>query len=219
VRPPLRVGILASGEGTTFDGVADAIASEPDRVRIVLLLSDRAGAPVLERARRRGIPAVVVAPAGRAKNDWADELTTELVAHGADVVVLAGFLGILPAPWVERWRGRAMNLHPSLLPRYGGRGMHGRRIHEAVLAAGERETGATLHLVTLDVDGGPAVAQERLSIVPGDTPDTLRERLHPVEVGLLERTLRRFADGELPLPYPGGVDRARDERRVDAGRP
>lgn len=218
MRLPLRVGILASGEGTTFDGLAAALAPEPERVRLVLLLSDRAGAPVLERAERRGIPTAVVAPSDGGDTAWAERITTELLAREVDLVVLAGFLAILPAPWVERWRGRAMNLHPSLLPRYGGRGMHGRRIHEAVLAAGDRETGATVHLVTGTVDGGPPVAQERLPVRPDDTPETLRERLRPVEVELLAATLRRFADGALPLPYPGGDDRARDGRRADVGR-
>jgi phosphoribosylglycinamide formyltransferase 1 len=108
-----------------------------------------------------------------------------------------------------------MNLHPSLLPRYGGRGMYGRRVHEAVLAARERETGATVHLVTGAVDAGPSIAQARLPVRPGDTPESLRERLRPVEVALLAATLRRFADGELPLPYPGGDVRAPERATPD----
>ena len=114
----------------------------------------------------------------------------------------AGFLTILPDDWVVRWRGRAINLHPSLLPKYGGRGLYGPRVHRAVLAAGEAETGATVHLVTEEVDRGPTIAQARLAVLPGDTPATLRARLHPVEVELLATTLRRFAEGTLPLPYP-----------------
>jgi phosphoribosylglycinamide formyltransferase 1 len=205
--PVLRVAVLASGEGTTLEGLATALAAEPGPVEIALVVSNRPGARVLERARRLGLPTVVVERAGDLEA-WASRLTAELDAHGTQLVVLAGFLAILPPSWVERWRGRAINLHPSLLPRYGGRGMYGLRVHAAVLAAGERETGATVHLVTGAIDGGPPIAQERLPIRPGETPEELRDRMRPVEVGLLARTVRRFADGTLPLPYPGGTERA-----------
>jgi phosphoribosylglycinamide formyltransferase-1 len=214
MRPALRVAVLASGEGTTFEGLAESLRSEPDRVRIVLLLSDRPGARALDRARAHGVPTAVVPAEGVPPSNWSERVTAELVAHEVDLVVLAGFLTILPPSWVTRWRGRAVNLHPSLLPRYGGRGMHGRRVHEAVLAAGDTETGVTVHLVTGLVDGGPTVAQERIAVVPGETADSLRDRLRPVEVALLATTLRRFADGELPLPYPGRDDLARDDRRA-----
>ncbi|MGI0155749.1 MAG: phosphoribosylglycinamide formyltransferase, partial [Thermoplasmata archaeon] len=204
--PPLRVGVLASGEGTTFEGLARALASDRAVAEIVVLLSDRPSVRALEIARARDIPTVVVPRDGANERRWSDRVSAELAARRVDLVVLAGFLSILPPPWVDRWRGRAVNLHPSLLPRYGGRGMHGRRVHEAVLAAGEEESGVTVHLVTGTVDGGPPVAQERVPVCPGDTPVSLRERLRPVEVALLAATVRRFATGALPLPYPGGED-------------
>ena len=168
--------------------------------------------PALERAQRRGLPTSVVLRQGTDAEAWGSRLTSELTAHRVEVVVLAGFLSILPPSWVERWRGRAINIHPSLLPRHGGRGLYGLRVHEAVLAAGDRETGATVHLVTGTIDSGPEIAQARLPVLPGDTPETLRDRLRPVEVALLAATVRRFADGTLPLPYSGGEDRARDGR-------
>ncbi|MGI0072059.1 MAG: phosphoribosylglycinamide formyltransferase [Thermoplasmata archaeon] len=214
----LRVGVLASGEGTTAEGLAVALAIPPEEARIALVVVDRPGAAVLDRVRARGLETVVLPAHGRDRNEWARAVTAELARHGVDLVVLAGFLSILPSEWVEHWRGRAVNLHPSLLPRYGGKGMYGRRVHEAVLAAGERETGATVHLVTGAVDGGPVVAQARLPILAGDTPETLRERLRPVEVELLATTVRRFARGALPLPYPGGDDPARDARAAPARR-
>ncbi len=209
---PLRLGLLVSGEGTTLDGLAEALVSETATVRIAVVIADRAGTRALERAARRGLPTAVVVNSGTEPDVWGERLSAELTAHGVDLVVLAGFLSILPPGWVDRWRGRAVNVHPSLLPRHGGRGMHGRRVHEAVLAAGDRETGATVHLVTGTVDGGPSIAQERVAVLPADTVDTLRERLRPVEVALLASTLRRFAEGTLPLPYPGGDDRARERR-------
>ncbi len=214
---PLCVVVLVSGEGTTVDGLADAIAPDAERVVIGAVIADRPDARALERARRRGLATSVVPVDPDGSPAWAERLTAAIASYGADVVVLAGFLSILPANWIERWRGRALNLHPSLLPRYGGRGMYGRRVHAAVLSAGERETGATVHLVTGAVDGGPAVAQARVPVLPGDTPETLRDRLRPVEVELLAATLRRFADGTLPLPYTSAADRPR-ERATPARR-
>ena len=199
---PLPIAVLVSGQGTTLDGLADEIEAGRLPANVVVVVSDRPNAPAIDKARRRGYPTVLLATRGLAPETWAANLTSELDAHGAELVVLAGFLRVLPTAWVERWRGRAINLHPSLLPRYGGPGMWGHHVHEAVLSAKEAETGVTVHLVTSDVDAGPSIAQERVPVLPGDTPDSLRERLHPVEVRLLADTIRRFAEKELPLPYP-----------------
>jgi phosphoribosylglycinamide formyltransferase 1 len=208
----LPIGVLVSGEGTTLDGLAELVAGDHLPARIALVVADRPGAGAIERARARGLPTIVLPARGAVPDAWATRLTAELVNQGVELVVLAGFLSILPPLFVERWHGRAINLHPALLPRYGGRGMYGARVHRAVLDAGDAETGATVHLVTGDVDGGPVLAQEKIPIEPGDTPETLRDRLHPIEVALLAATIRRFADGSLPLPYPGSDVRAERER-------
>jgi len=210
----LTIAVLVSGEGTTLDAIADLAGGGHLPVQIALVVADRPHAPAIEKARRRGLATVVLPSRGLAPDAWAQRLTAALRERGVELVVNAGFLTILPPRWVAEWRGRAINLHPSLLPRHGGRGFYGHRVHEAVLAAGERETGATVHLVTDDVDRGPTIAQARLAVLAGDTPDSLRARLHPVEVDLLATTLRRFADGSLPLPYPGGrpVPEGRGER-------
>ena len=200
----LTIGVLVSGEGTTLDAIADLAGGGHLPVQIALVVADRPHAPAIEKARRRGIPTLVLPTRGVPAGTWAGKLTAELHARAVELVVQAGFLTILPPAWVAEWRGRAINLHPSLLPRHGGRGFYGHRVHEAVLAAGERETGATVHLVTEEVDGGPTIAQAPLPVLPGDTPASLRARLHPVEVELLAETLRRFADGSLPLPYSAG---------------
>jgi phosphoribosylglycinamide formyltransferase 1 len=202
VARPLTVAVLVSGEGTTMDALAENVAGGHLPIRIALVVADRQGAPAIERARRRGLPTLVLPSRGAPPDAWAERLTSELRARGVELVVLAGFLTILPASWVRAWRGRAINLHPSLLPRHAGPGFYGMRVHEAVLAHRDSETGATVHLVTGEVDAGPTIAQARLPVLPDDTPASLRARLHPVEVDLLARTLRNFADGTLPLPYP-----------------
>lgn len=198
----LPIGVLVSGEGTTLDAIAELAGGGHLAVRIVLVVSDRPHAPAIEKARRRGLPTLVLPSRGLPPDAWARQLTSELTERGVELVVLAGFLTILPASWVASWKGRAINLHPALLPLHGGPGFYGMRVHQAVLAAGERETGATVHLVTAEVDRGPTIAQQRLEVLPDDTPQSLRARLHPVEVELLASTLRRFADGSLPLPFP-----------------
>lgn len=198
---PISIAILASGEGTTLEGIAAGIADREIPVRIVLVVSDRDGAPLVERAHRAGLPVQVLSSRNREREEWGRELSRLLHTQGVELVVLAGFLAILPPTWVEEWRGRAINLHPSLLPRHGGRGMHGLKVHASVLAAGERETGATVHIVTNDVDGGPILGEERMEVRPGDTPESLRERLRPLEIRLMVETIHRFAGGELPLPY------------------
>ncbi len=214
----LAIGILASGEGTVLDGLAELALGEHLPARIALVVSDRPGARAVERARQRGLPTLVLPPQGHVREAWAMQLTQELLDQGVELVVLAGFLSILPPDWVERWRGRAVNVHPSLLPRYGGPGMYGERVHAAVLAAGERETGVTVHLVSSDIDAGPPLAQERVPIEPDDTAASLRERLRPVEIALLAATIRRFADGSLPLPYsaPPSAPAERDRRDARA---
>ena len=198
----LNVGFLVSGEGTTLDALAELAAGGHLPVHIALVVSDRPHAPAIEKARRRGLPTLVLPSRGVEPELWAQRLTSELTARGVELVVLAGFLTILPPSWAASWRGRAVNIHPSLLPLHGGRGYYGRKVHEAVLSSGDRQTGATVHLVTPDVDRGPTIAQERIEVHPGDTPESLRGRLHPIEVELLAATLQRFADGSLPLPYP-----------------
>jgi phosphoribosylglycinamide formyltransferase-1 len=199
---PLPIAVLVSGEGTTLDALAELAANGSLPARIVLVLANRSGIGALEKAARRGLPSVVAVSREVPADAWCERVTAELESRGAELVVLAGFLKILPPSWIERWKGRVINIHPALLPRYGGPGMYGAHVHEAVLAAGDPETGATVHLVTEAVDGGPILAQQRIPVLPGDTPESLRARIHPVEVALLADTIRRFADGSLPLPYP-----------------
>ncbi len=198
----LPLGVLVSGEGTTLDAIAELASGGHLPVQIALVVADRPHVPAIEKARQRGLPTLVLPTRGSPPEVWAQRLTHELQERGVELVVLAGFLTILPPAWTSTWRGRAINLHPSLLPKHGGAGLYGERVHRAVLAAGEPETGATVHLVTAEVDRGPTIAQAPIEVRPDDTPASLRARLHPVEVELLADTLRRFADGELPLPYP-----------------
>ena len=198
----LRVAVFLSGEGTTFESLAEAIAGGHVPARLVLVLSDRPHAPGIERARLHGSATAVRPLAGTSPEEWARDVGALLSDLGVELIVLAGFLAILPQAFVARWRGRIVNVHPSLLPAHGGRGMYGQRVHAAVLEARETESGATIHLVTEHVDTGPILLQDRVPVEPTDTPETLRDRIRPVERRLLLDVVRRFADGEWPLPHP-----------------
>ncbi|MHB8352592.1 MAG: phosphoribosylglycinamide formyltransferase [Thermoplasmata archaeon] len=205
--PRLALGILASGEGLTFEGLA--VASESGRLpaRLAFLLTDRPGAPVLARARAHGTPCLALPRRGLPVADWAEQADQALREAGVQLLVLAGFLSILPGEFLARWSGRAINLHPSLLPKYGGRGFYGPRVLSAALEAGDRETGVTVHLVTGEIDRGTILVQRRLSIEPGEGPTHLHERLRPLELEALVSVIERFADGTFPLPFrPGPPD-------------
>lgn len=198
---PLPVALLVSGAGTTMEALAESMQGGHLPARVALVLADRPHARAIERARHRGLPTEVLPFRGMAEAEWVDRADRILHERGAELIVLAGFLAILPARFLERWAGRVINLHPSLLPKYGGRGFYGTHVLEAILASGDAETGVTVHLVTADVDAGPILEQRRFPIGPGETVEMLRERLRPYEIAALENVIRAFADGELPLPY------------------
>jgi phosphoribosylglycinamide formyltransferase-1 len=198
----LPLAVFLSGEGTTCDALADLAAGGHLSARIALVLSDRPHAPGIERARHRGLPTAVRPLHGSDPQRWSEETDPLLHERGAELVVLAGFLGIVPAEFVRRWRGRIINVHPSLLPLHGGAGMYGAHVHQAVLDGNDRQSGATVHLVTEAIDAGPILLQESIPVLPEDTVTSLRDRLRPVETRLLAETIRRFAEGEWPLPHP-----------------
>lgn len=176
---PLPVAVLASGGGSNLQALLDACATPNAPARVALVVTDRpAGAE--ERARQAG-----VATHRLARHDDAAELLGVLETHGIRFVVLAGYLRLIPAPVVEAYEGRMVNIHPALLPAFGGRGMYGKRVHEAVLASGATVSGATVHLVTREYDRGPILAQWPVPVLAGDTPDTLQQRVLAVEHRLL----------------------------------
>jgi phosphoribosylglycinamide formyltransferase 1 len=184
----LKVGVLGSTRGTALQGVLDAVASGELDVEIVLVASDKAQAPILARAEGCGIRAEFFDPAGL-KREAYDEIVSEALRNaGAELVLLIGYMRIVSAGFVEQWRGRLLNVHPSLLPAFGG--MTDKNVHGAVLAAGVGETGCTIHHVTEEVDGGPIVLQKRCPVLPDDTVDTLKDRVQALEQAAFIDVLR-----------------------------
>ena len=188
--PPVRLAILASGGGSNLQAIIDHFDAlgELRAAEVVLVASNRAGAGALARARARNIPAAVIAnPAD------GPALVKVLESHRVDCIALAGYLKLVPREVTARWRGRIVNIHPALLPKFGGAGMYGRRVHEAVIAAGETESGATVHQVDDAYDRGAIIAQESVPVEPGDTPDSLAARVLTAEHRLYPRTLHALA--------------------------
>jgi phosphoribosylglycinamide formyltransferase 1 len=178
---PVRVAVLVSGGGTNLQALLDALHDSPI-ARVARVISNRPDAGALERARRAGVPTTVL----RDANDPA-ELQSALA--GAQLVVLAGYLKLVHSSVVARFRGRMINIHPALLPAFGGPGMYGHRVHEAVLASGAKESGATVHFVDEAFDRGAIIAQEKVPVQTGDTAETLAARVLEAEHRLLPKVV------------------------------
>jgi formyltetrahydrofolate-dependent phosphoribosylglycinamide formyltransferase len=196
----MRIAVAISGRGSNLEALLDALGPGA-RAQVALVLSDRAEAAGLDRARDRGIPAETLShPAD------GDEWLRLLWRFRIDLVVLAGYVKLVPAPVIAAYRGRIINIHPALLPAFGGKGMYGRRVHQAVLDSGARESGATVHLVDEVYDRGAVLAQVRVPVLPGDTADTLAERVLAVEHRLLPTAVLAAAKAGRPVPLPDVVE-------------
>lgn len=173
-----RIAVLVSGGGTNLEALLNAQeAGKLPHGEIVLVLSSAEGAYALERARNHGVPGFAVPRRGAGQASFEAALLQKLAEHEIDVIVLAGFLSILSEDFVRRWPDRIINVHPSLIPAFCGKGMYGLRVHEAALERGVRVTGATVHLVNEIPDGGRILLQRAVEVLPGDTPETLQRRV------------------------------------------
>ena len=196
----MRVAVAVSGRGSNLEALLRALGPDAP-ARVVLVLTNRTEAPALGVAAAHGVPADLL-------GDPADstEWLTRLERHRVDLIVLAGYLKLVPAPVIARYRDRIINIHPALLPAHGGMGMYGRRVHEAVLAGGDRESGATVHLVDEVYDRGPILAQSRVPVLPGDSADRLAARVLEVEHRLLPAVVLAAAVAGRPVPLPEPVE-------------
>lgn len=192
--PTLRIGVLISGGGTTLENLIACIRGRRTRgVEIGLVVSSRAAVRGVEIARQAGLPTVIVRPRDYPTPDAFDASVADVLdQHAVQLVVMGGFLALWRFP--PRYNQRVINIHPALLPKYGGRGMYGHHVHAAVLAAGERESGCTVHLVDHEYDHGPIVAQARVPVQSGDTPDTLAARVGQAERELYPQVIQSVAD-------------------------
>ena len=189
----INLAVFASGGGTNCENIIRYFKGS-DKVHVALVVANKAGIPALEKAERLGVPTRVLSKADLNREDVALPLMKE---YSIDFIVLAGFLLVIPGFLIREYDRRIINLHPALLPKFGGIGMYGHRVHEAVKAAGETETGMTVHWVSGKVDGGEIIAQFRTPISPDDTPDDIAAKEHVLEMEHFPQVIEALADNTL----------------------
>jgi phosphoribosylglycinamide formyltransferase-1 len=186
-----KIAIFASGSGTNAQRIIEYFSGHPE-ITIALILSNKPDAYVLVRARDLNVPSVVF---DRHSFYETDEISGILAKGAIDLLVLAGFLWLVPVDLIRAYRGRIINIHPALLPKYGGKGMYGARVHEAVLQSGDKESGISVHYVNEKYDEGNIIFQAKCEVLPGDTPDTLAQRIHQLEYKYYPEVIEKLVRG------------------------
>ncbi|GHT92321.1 phosphoribosylglycinamide formyltransferase [Spirochaetia bacterium] len=198
----MNILVLVSGNGTNLQALIDA--EKADRLnpgKIAAVVSDHDGVYALERAKLAGIPAITVIPdktlpKPERRRELSDRILQICRERDIGLIIYAGFLSILTGAIIEAYAGRMINVHPSLLPKFGGQGMYGERVHKAVLAAGEKESGCTVHIVDAGTDTGPVLIRRKVPVLAGDTPDTLAERIHKEEhIAIVDAAIMMITNG------------------------
>jgi phosphoribosylglycinamide formyltransferase 1 len=195
----LGLAVLISGSGSNLQAILDACANPDFPARVLVVISNNPEAYGLTRAREAGIPAIIIPHTDYSnRRDFDTAIQNALSNYPVDLICLAGFMRILTPEFIKNWTGRIINTHPSLLPKFGGKGMYGSHVHKAVLNAGEKETGVTIHIVIPEVDKGEIILQKRIDVREDDSVDTLAARVlarehqaYPEAIGLLAEKLKQ----------------------------
>ena len=196
----MNIAVFASGRGSNFQAILKAIDDGRLPARVSLLISNNSNAGALEIARSQKIPAIHLSQKQFSSDIAYEERLLELLKqHSVELIALAGYMKRVPARVIERYRNRILNIHPALLPAFGGPGMYGIHVHEAVLAAGVKASGATVHIVDEEYDKGPIVMQKTVEVLSGDTPETLAARVLPVEHEIYPKALAAFASNRVHI--------------------
>ena len=200
-----NIAVFASGNGSNAVNLVKAFNSG-NRIHVALCLTDKENAPVIEKMKDLGVETIYFP-----RSIWREEpgvIVDTLRAHDIRIIALAGFLCFLNEEIVSAFEGRILNIHPSLLPAYGGKGMHGANVHKAVIEAGEIKSGATVHIVTNEMDAGPIVVQREVDVIPADTPESLEAKVHEVEYQIFPEAVVKLVAGLTPPAVPKSVDDA-----------
>lgn len=195
-----KIAVFASGRGTNFQAILEGIKAGRIDAKIVCVISDHARPPVFEIARSSGIPTHWINRKQFSDAaDYGDFLLNLLASYEVDVILLAGYLKLIPAPVVQRYRYAIINIHPALLPNFGGKGFYGERVHQAVLESGVKITGVTIHFVDEHYDQGTVIVQEKVPVLEGDTPATLAKRVLAVEHRLFPEVVAAYCAGDIKV--------------------
>jgi phosphoribosylglycinamide formyltransferase-1 len=197
----MNIGFLASHGGSNMQAIIDACKSGKLQASPAVVISNNSNSGAIGRAKTEGVPYYYLSGKTHpGPGELDDAILDAFLRHSVDIVVLAGYMKKLGPKILTHFRGRILNVHPALLPKFGGEGMFGIHVHEAVIAAGEKESGVTIHFVDEQYDTGAILAQTRVPVKPDDTPETLAARVLEQEHILYAETLQRIVTGEIPLP-------------------
>lgn len=194
----LKIAVFASGRGSNFEALHSAIQEQHIPANIVVAISNNSQSGALQIARTKNIPALHISYTQFAeRSHFVQHLLTELQRHHVNFIVLAGYMKKIPKEIIAEYRNRIINIHPALLPKFGGEGMFGHHVHEAVIKAKEKFSGATVHLVDEEYDRGAIILQEKVEVSTDDTPTTLAQKVLEIEHSILPNAVRLFAEEKL----------------------
>jgi phosphoribosylglycinamide formyltransferase 1 len=197
-RPAVRIGFLASHGGSAFQKIMEKRQTSAVSVEATVLITNNASAPVLTVAAHYGVPCYVINKKTVGSDCIDVEIADKLVSHRAELVVLAGFMRKIGPKTLSLYSGKMINSHPALLPKFGGQGMYGRRVHDAVIAAGETESGVSVHIVDAEYDTGTILFQKAISLNPAETPDSLEARIKALESDAYLEAIEKMILGDEP---------------------
>lgn len=193
-----KIAVIASTKGTDLQAIIDELKiGKMPGIELTMVISNKKNAYALERAAAQGYKAIFIDPKGKTKEEYDEELVAILKEYQVDLVVLIGYMRILTPVFVRAFPRRIINVHPSLMPNFSGAGFFGANVHEAVLKAGEKETGCTIHFVDEGVDTGEIILQKKVAVAPDDTPETLKAKVQALEKEWYPQVIRGFAKGEI----------------------
>lgn len=198
MKEPFRIAVLASTRGTDLQAIIDEIKTgNMPGIELACVISNKKDCLALKRAKEQGFEIYFVDPEGKTREAFDEEMTKILDTKKVDLIVLVGYMRILSSAFVRKFKKRIINIHPALLPKFGGKDLFGNNVHEAVLKAGEKETGMTIHFVDKGVDTGKIILQKKILIEPTDTPETLKKKVQTLEKKWYPEVIRCFADGKI----------------------
>lgn len=195
----LNLGFLASHSGTNMQAIIDNVKNGKLDANLCAVISNNSNSGALERAKKEGIPAYHISEKTHPGN-VSSKIIEIFTHHGVDTIVLAGYMKKLDSKIINHFGGRVLNIHPALLPKFGGEGMYGINVHKAVIEAGEKISGATVHLVSPEYDQGKILMQMQVEVKENDTPESLAERVLKIEHILYTEVLRKISTGEIQIP-------------------
>jgi phosphoribosylglycinamide formyltransferase-1 len=201
----MNIGILASHNGSNAQAIIDACKAGLLQAVPAVIISNNSNSGAIIRAKQEGIPFYHLSQTIHPQPEKLDQaILDSLHKHNVDIVVLAGYMKKLGPKTLASFKGTILNIHPSLLPKFGGRGMYGIHVHEAVIAAKEKETGVSVHILEDEYDTGPVIAQAKIPVLPNDTPETLQAKVLELEHSFLPKTLQKIVSGDIILPNVKG---------------